>query len=98
MIMDLFFDGRECKDRAQTHELLKNLLQFPAYYGKNLDALYDCASTLQGVRLHILYWNAMVEQWGHYGHLILQTLSEAAEENVGFELILEELHEDDVEI
>ncbi len=98
MRMELFLDGRRCTDRIQTHEILKALLQFPEYYGKNLDALYDCASTLQGIRLHVVYWEVMVEQLGHYGHLILQTLSEAAEENAGFELILEEIHEDDVEI
>lgn len=30
------------EDARQLHELLKKELDFPAYYGYNLDALFDC--------------------------------------------------------
>ncbi|MBE6107205.1 MAG: barnase inhibitor [Erysipelotrichaceae bacterium] len=97
-MMELILDGRLCVERTQTHLLLKELLSFPDYYGMNLDALYDCASTLSSLTLHVMYWDVMVEHLGNYGHLILTTLAEAAEENPGFDLILEEINEDDVEI
>lgn len=31
-------------DRSTVHEYLKKLFELPEYYGKNLDALYDCLS------------------------------------------------------
>ena len=31
-----------CKTYADIHLLLKRELDFPAYYGENLDALWDC--------------------------------------------------------
>ena len=35
-------DGNILSDAALVHDYLKDQLQFPEYYGKNLDALWDC--------------------------------------------------------
>ncbi|MDO5708379.1 MAG: barstar family protein [Andreesenia angusta] len=32
----------------EVHEYLKKKFNFPEYYGKNLDALYDCLTSLKG--------------------------------------------------
>ena len=96
--MKIILDGRICTDRTETHLYLKEMLDFPEYYGMNLDALYDCASTLRDVEVHLFYWHLMVEQLGHYGQLMIETLSEAAQENPHFEFVLEEETEDDVVI
>ena len=96
--MKIILDGRVCTDRTETHLYLKEMLDFPEYYGMNLDALYDCASTLKDVEVHLFYWHLMVEQMGHYGQLVIETLSEAAQENPHFEFVLEEETEDDVMI
>ena len=96
--MKIILDGRVCTDRAETHLYLKEMLDFPEYYGMNLDALYDCASTLKDVEVHLFYWHLMVEQLGHYGQLVIETLSEASQENPHFEFVLEEETEDDVVI
>lgn len=32
--------------RTQLHEYLKDKLDFPDYYGRNLDALYDCLTEI----------------------------------------------------
>ena len=39
---EIIFDARDLGEAETAHELLKQKLNFPDYYGKNLDALYDC--------------------------------------------------------
>lgn len=35
-------DNEDFEDAAEVHEYLAEVLQFPSYYGHNLDALNDC--------------------------------------------------------
>ena len=35
-------DLTDCKCLSEIHERIKKSLDFPDYYGKNLDALWDC--------------------------------------------------------
>ena len=46
-------DGNILADAAQIHDYLKEVLNFPEYYGKNLDALYDCLTDLNDTELII---------------------------------------------
>lgn len=46
-------DGALLSDAAQTHDYLKERLQFPDYYGKNLDALYDALTDLHDTQITI---------------------------------------------
>ena len=46
-------DGNILADAAQVHDYLKEVLNFPEYYGKNLDALYDCLTDLNDTELLI---------------------------------------------
>ena len=34
-------DGRKLQRTEEGHDYIQSMLHFPAYYGKNLDALYD---------------------------------------------------------
>lgn len=76
--MRIDLDGREMTDRKRAHAYLASQLQFPQYYGRNLDALYDllteCAEEME-IRLHNV--EKMKEQLGIYGNKLLQTLLEA---------------------
>ncbi|KIR03380.1 hypothetical protein P261_02195 [Lachnospiraceae bacterium TWA4] len=40
----LLIDGNELTDSKALHKFLKQELNFPEYYGENLDALYDILS------------------------------------------------------
>ncbi len=52
-IMEL--DGKLIK--REGHDYLKDALNFPDYYGKNLDALYDCLCEI-GVETEIVLINS----------------------------------------
>ena len=49
----IILDGNILADAAQAHDYLKEMLEFPEYYGKNLDALYDCLTDLEDVEITI---------------------------------------------
>ena len=38
----VILDASKMVSRQEAHRYLKEQLAFPDYYGKNLDALYDC--------------------------------------------------------
>ena len=40
----IYLDARELRSAADVHAGLKLLLDLPAYYGGNADALHDCLS------------------------------------------------------
>ena len=69
-------------DRKTAHEYLQHQLRLPAYYGKNLDALYDLL-TERGEETHIrVSESAKAEELlGNYGALLISSLTEAAENN-----------------
>lgn len=46
-------DGNILADAALVHDYLKEQLQFPEYYGKNLDALFDCLTDLDDIEITI---------------------------------------------
>ena len=44
----VFLDGEKIRSNADLHERFAEALDFPAYYGKNLDALHDCLTDISG--------------------------------------------------
>ena len=51
--MKYVLDARKMQTQEETHEYLKKMLEFPEYYGGNLDALYDCLSDMEDVEIEI---------------------------------------------
>ena len=47
-------DGNILANAAQTHDYLKETFDLPEYYGKNLDALFDCLTDLDEVEVTII--------------------------------------------
>ena len=71
-------------DKTAVHRMLAEKLDFPPYYGNNLDALYDIMSTYSDeVVLHITGES-------DYGKKILKTIEEAALENKNIKIEIKE--------
>lgn len=49
---EIIIDGSAIFTSPDLHEALSAALSFPAHYGKNLDALYDCLTEI-GEDLHL---------------------------------------------
>ena len=52
--MKVILNAKKMTEREDAHEYLKYMLDFPGYYGKNLDALYDCLTDLRDLTLVII--------------------------------------------
>ena len=74
--------GNKMTSREVLHAYLAKKLAFPAYYGKNLDALHDCLSERSTpLHLTVTYAERLKEHLGDYGETLLQVLQNVAEEN-----------------
>lgn len=68
--------------RRQVHDYLAQTLPLPDWYGRNLDALYDCLTEWEDVTLLITH----TEQAPVSFRPVRRVLSDAAEENPGLEV------------
>lgn len=78
----IYLDAGELSDRKKAHQYLAEQLEFPDYYGCNLDALYDCLTELS--ECQIIFENE--ESAGRYYKTIRKVFSEAAKENNGLKI------------
>lgn len=89
--MEVYLDGRALDSREALHQALSALLAFPAYYGKNLDALHDCLTDLSDpVHLTVLHAQALEDALGAYCRSFQRVLSDSAQENEHFTLTWED--------
>lgn len=76
-------DGNILADAALVHDYLKEQLQFPEYYGKNLDALHDCLTDLDDIKITI----TAPEEDGAIYQRIVRVFKASAKENDCISLI-----------
>lgn len=75
--------GSEIKTRAQLHDALQAQLDLPEYYGRNLDALFDCLTELhEPSQIEVAETALLKEHLGFYAHSLLILLRRAADENL----------------
>ena len=70
---------------AEMHEILARELNFPGWYGKNLDALHDCLTAIcQDTQITFLHFTAL--PFPSAG--LLRVLRDSENENPGLEISL----------
>lgn len=80
----IVLDGQQMLNREQVHDYLSHRFNFPDYYGKNLDALYDLLSTYSKedkLVILFIYPEYMLDALGEYGQQLIQTIQDASEVN-----------------
>lgn len=80
--MEYVLDVRELRSCGAFHARLKETLSFPAWYGGNLDAMYDCLTDLpHGTKLTVRNFSALEEHLGpRYTAKLRRVLNDAAAE------------------
>ena len=80
--MEVQLDTYCMKDREKAHVYLREKMQFPDYYGGNLDALYDCLTELDETKVCIVHR----DEAGAYCKRIMQVFLAASRINGGLQL------------
>lgn len=75
-------DGAQVADPETLHSLLAEGLEFPGWYGGNLDALYDCLTDCDDeLELTVTDAAALERALGDYADRFFRVLEDAAAEN-----------------
>lgn len=82
-------DAAAIRDREGFHDALSAALSLPDWYGRNLDALYDCLTDMPETEIHVLHGSALRENLGEYGDACLDTFRDAARDNPNLRLMLD---------
>lgn len=85
MIIDL--DSEKLRQRGPAHEYLAQMLGFPDYYGKNLDALFDSLTELRNCTIVLKDGDALLQS-DCYGAKVIRVMQEAAQANPGIALVI----------
>lgn len=79
---EITLDGLEILSIGEVHELFSQALDLPAWYGRNLDALFDCLTDAhEPVVVRLLHKDALKERLGRRGNALIHLLRRAAEES-----------------
>ena len=80
--MTALIDGAVIETREQLHDTLAAQLSLPAYYGRNLDALYDCLTDIhEDTELRLTHADTLFAHLGVYADVLQTVLRDACAEN-----------------
>lgn len=89
--MTVILNGAELTSRRALHDFLQQALSLPDYYGRNLDALYDCLTDLrEPVALRVTVPDKLADNLGFYANSLLLVLRRSAQENELLTVTVEE--------
>lgn len=90
-VKEVLLDGGAIESREALHTALAQALEFPAWYGGNLDALFDCLTDLsEDTVIRLSHFEQLEERLGAYAGRLLRVLEAAARENAHLTVLNEE--------
>lgn len=89
--MKVIIDGEKITSKKVLHSYLAGELDFPEWYGENLDALYDCLTDItEETVIELINRSAFHGHLGKYAKAFEKMLRDAQEENENIKLIIAE--------
>ena len=87
---EIIIFGSEVRSRLDIHECISEALNFPSWYGNNLDALYDCLSEISYyVLIRIVGKDIIDQRLDGYGTRLITVLTAVSMEKPNIEFIVE---------
>lgn len=83
-------DCQKMTNRKSAHDYLAQALSLPSYYGRNLDALFDCLEEMPAWEITLLHPSAL-QSSGAFGRALFQTFCDAAAGRQDARLLLREI-------
>ena len=83
--MNITIDCGGCADKKELHVRIADALDFPDWYGHNLDALMDCLTDLEDTHVTLIGWQTV----GFPAEGFWETFADAAAENPGLTVEME---------
>ena len=84
-------DGAEIMTRDELHDALARQLALPDWYGRNLDALFDCLTDLhEPTDVVVRHSDELFAHLGVYADVFQTVLADAEGENLHLHLTIEE--------
>ncbi len=88
--MEYILDFSNITTKDDIHEYISKILSFPDYYGRNLDALYDCLTDMPECSIILTGIDALYDM-GDYGMKIIKVFKDASGDNADIRLCIEDL-------
>ena len=89
--MELVIDGAALPAAEAVHDLFARALTLPAWYGRNLDALFDCLTDCpEALTVRLLHRDRLEDRLGRRGQGLTRLLRRAAAENPRLTLLEED--------
>lgn len=84
-------DGKKCGTLNDFYNAIQEALQFPAYFGKNLDALDECLNDLSGIEeerivLLLLNYSSFLADEDSKIQVVEDIITQAENENPAFKV------------
>ena len=81
----VFLDGERLRSPDELHRAFADALDFPAYYGHNLDALHDCLTEqAESVGVIVVHVDLLKEHMGRRWKSFLRLMDDLTEDEPGF--------------
>lgn len=78
---EIVLDGLELTSLEEVHDRFAQALALPEWYGRNLDALFDCLTERsEPVTVRLLHRKDLEDRLGRRGRALVRLLRRAAEE------------------
>ena len=83
--MEVTIDCRQIHSQEDFHDAMASKLRLPDFYGENLDALYDCLTSIgHRTTINLIGVQALLNNLSSYGRAAINAMERAERENCEF--------------